>query len=72
MPEAQDAILFVVVQNHEEQYSVWWADRAIPSGWEAVGEPASREECLAHIERVWTDMRPKSLRVWMEEQAAAT
>ncbi|MDT0454432.1 MbtH family NRPS accessory protein [Streptomyces sp. DSM 41527] len=26
---------YVVVVNHEEQYSVWFADRALPAGWPA-------------------------------------
>jgi MbtH protein len=54
--------LFKVVVNHEEQYSIWPADRANPLGWRDEGKSGSREECLAHIERVWTDMRPLSVR----------
>ncbi|MEV7615515.1 MbtH family NRPS accessory protein [Streptomyces sp. NPDC089799] len=53
---------FLVVANDEEQFSLWEADRPVPAGWYPQGVPASREECLAHIERVWTDMRPLSLR----------
>lgn len=51
-----------VVINHEEQYSIWPVDRDIPLGWTQVGETATKEECLDYIERVWTDMRPLSLR----------
>jgi len=51
-----------VVVNHEEQYSLWAADRALPPGWSDAGFAGTREECLAHIETVWTDMRPLSLR----------
>ncbi|MER5625772.1 MbtH family NRPS accessory protein [Streptosporangium sp. NPDC002544] len=53
---------YVVVVNHEEQYSIWPHDRALPAGWSATGTLGGRDDCLAHIERVWTDMRPKSLR----------
>jgi MbtH protein len=53
---------FLVVVNHEEQYSVWFADRELPAGWRAEGTSGTREECLDHIERIWTDMRPLSLR----------
>lgn len=53
---------YLVVVNDEEQYSIWPAERDIPAGWHAIGEPRSREDCLAHIEEIWTDMRPKSLR----------
>ncbi|MGP3963221.1 MbtH family protein [Nonomuraea sp. 3N208] len=51
-----------VVVNHEEQYSIWAADREPPPGWSDAGFAGTREECLAHIETVWTDMRPLSLR----------
>jgi uncharacterized protein YbdZ (MbtH family) len=60
-----------VVVNHEEQYSVWPADREIPSGWKSVGGSGSREECLKRIEEIWTDMRPLSLRKAMEESRPA-
>jgi MbtH protein len=51
-----------VVVNHEGQYSLWPADRPNPLGWSDAGKSGSREECLAHIADVWTDMRPLSLR----------
>jgi MbtH protein len=53
---------FTVVVNHEEQYSVWPVDRPVPAGWREAGFTGTREECLAHIDEVWTDMRPLSLR----------
>ncbi|MFE1174092.1 MbtH family protein [Streptomyces sp. NPDC058773] len=59
---------YLVVVNHEEQYSVWFADREIPAGWRAEGTTGSRDACLDHIERVWTDMRPLSLRQRMTAQ----
>ena len=58
-----------VVVNHEEQYSLWPATRELPLGWRDAGKEGTREECLAHIEEVWTDMRPLSLRTKMEEEA---
>ena len=30
-------------------------------GWTLAGKEGPKEECLAYIEEVWTDMRPKSL-----------
>ncbi len=59
--EAEDAISYKVVVNHEEQYSLWPADRENPAGWSDAGKTGLKEECLAHIEQVWTDMRPLSL-----------
>ena len=71
--EAEDGeagVLYAVVINHEEQYSIWVADREIPLGWTEVGKRGTKEECLNHIEEVWTDMRPLSLRRQMEADAA--
>ena len=61
--EKQDNTTYIVVINHEEQYSIWpqWK-KEIPLGWKAVGKFGSKEECLTFIEKVWTDMRPLSLR----------
>lgn len=59
--------LFLVVKNQEDQYSIWPYYKNIPAGWESVGEPKEKEDCLKYIEEVWTDMRPRSLRKQMEE-----
>lgn len=53
---------YLVVLNDEEQYSIWQAGRELPAGWYAEGYEGTKEDCLAHVESVWTDMRPKSLR----------
>lgn len=53
---------FRVVINHEEQYSIWPDYKAIPDGWKSVGVEGDKQTCLNHIESVWTDMRPLSLR----------
>ena len=66
--EEEDTRTYTVVVNHEEQYSIWFADRELPNGWRAVGKVGPKAECLAYIGEVWTDMRPLSLRVWMAEQ----
>jgi MbtH protein len=51
-----------VVVNHEEQYSIWLADRPLPAGWFEVGLTGTKDECLAHIAEVWTDITPRSVR----------
>jgi MbtH protein len=56
--------------NHEEQYSIWPDWKAIPGGWRDTGVLESKKSCLEYIEKVWTDMRPLSLRRFMEEQSA--
>lgn len=53
---------YLVVRNHEEQYSIWPEGRELPAGWAASGFAGGQEACLAHIDEVWTDMRPRSLR----------
>jgi MbtH protein len=53
---------FIVVTNHEEQYSIWPAGREIPNGWREDGVSGSKSDCLEHIAQVWTDLRPLSVR----------
>lgn len=53
---------YQVVLNDEEQYSIWPADRPLPPGWRDEGTKGTESECIAHIDKVWTDMRPLSLR----------
>jgi len=62
MPENEDTREFLVVYNDEEQYSIWLADRPLPSGWHEEGTRGSKDACLDHIEVIWTDMRPLSVR----------
>jgi uncharacterized protein YbdZ (MbtH family) len=65
-------VTYHVVVNHEEQYSIWPTMRgAPPDGWRTVGKEGTEAECLDYIEKVWTDMRPLSLRREMEEAARA-
>ncbi|WP_207933951.1 MbtH family protein [Actinomadura sp. KC06] len=68
--QQNDDVRYRVVRNDEEQYSVWWADRPLPEGWHAEGTEGAREECLAHIAEIWTDLRPLSLRRRMAGQSA--
>ena len=65
--EEEDTTHYKVVINHEEQYSIWPVDRENPLVWKDVGKDGNKQECLDHIEEVWTDMRPLSLRKKMEE-----
>jgi MbtH protein len=67
-----DERTYEVVVNDEEQYSIWFADREVPLGWRTVGKRGRKEECLAYVKEVWTDMRPRSLREQMDSERAAT
>jgi MbtH protein len=62
MKETDEGVTYLVVVNGEEQYSLWPAHQELPTGWRAEGTRGSRQACLDHIERVWTDMRPLSQR----------
>jgi MbtH protein len=64
--ETEDSTTYLVVVNHEEQYSIWPDYKDIPAGWRATGFSGLKPACLAHIEEVWTDMRPLSLRQKMD------
>jgi MbtH protein len=66
----EDATIYKVVVNHEEQYSIWPASRENPIGWRDVGKVGLKPECLAYISEVWTDMRPLSLRERMAADEA--
>jgi MbtH protein len=70
MDDSEDTRPYVVVVNHEEQYSIWLDGREVPGGWRTVGKSGTKKECLDYIEEVWTDMRPLSLRKKMEADAA--
>lgn len=54
---------FNVVRNDEEQYSIWPAADEPPRGWERTGFTGTKAECLEQINAVWTDMRPRSVRL---------
>ena len=67
--DREDTTTYKAVINHEEQYSIWPADRENPLGWRDAGKSGTKAECLEYIKEVWTDMRPLSLRKHMEEMA---
>ena len=64
--ETNENVVYRVVLNHEEQYSIWPFEKPIPAGWRDGGKSGPKDVCLAFIEEVWTDMRPLSLRKAME------
>ncbi|MBL3669470.1 MbtH family protein [Streptomyces sp. M2CJ-2] len=66
--EDDDATYYVLV-NEENQHSLWPAFAEVPAGWTVTHGPDSRQACLEHIEKNWTDMRPKSLAMAMDAGA---
>jgi MbtH protein len=67
-PFEDESLEYLVLVNHEAQYSLWPAFKSIPAGWNAVGPRGDRKDCLAWIDSNWTDMRPKSLADEMARQ----
>jgi MbtH protein len=57
---------FQVLINDEGQNSSWPTSHQCPEGWTAVGVKGVKADCVAHIDKVWDDMRPVSLRRAME------
>jgi uncharacterized protein YbdZ (MbtH family) len=70
--DENDTSEYVVLINAEEQYSLWLSDVRVPEGWTRVSGPAPKAECVAYVDRVWTDMRPRSLRERDRVAAEAT
>ncbi|KAF1072472.1 MAG: Protein MbtH [Pseudomonas citronellolis] len=66
----RDDAQYKVLVNHEEQYSLWPDYKDVPAGWRETGTRGLKAECLAWVERTWTDMRPLSLRQKMDAQGA--
>ena len=67
--DEDDSTTYKVVLNHEEQYSIWPAHKQNPLGWADAGKSGTKPECLDYIKIVWTDMRPLSLRKFMEKHS---
>jgi MbtH protein len=66
--DKEDSMTYKVVINHEEQYSIWPSYRDNPAGWRDEGKTGTKQECLSHIDEVWIDMRPLSLRKALEKE----
>ncbi|WP_447002784.1 MbtH family protein [Saccharothrix isguenensis] len=62
----RDDIAYQVLVNDEGQYSLWPAHQDVPAGWRFEGTKGTKDECSAHVDEVWTDMRPASLRAAMD------
>ncbi|MEU5783372.1 MbtH family protein [Micromonospora lupini] len=71
MFEDDDARDYQVVINDEEQYSIWPVGRELPPGWRAQGPAGTKAICLSHIDELWVDMRPRSLRLSTAEDTVA-
>ncbi|MCS7475601.1 MbtH family NRPS accessory protein [Umezawaea endophytica] len=57
-----DNTTYQVLVNDEEQHSLWPLGKELPDGWRSAGKEGSKQECMDHVDEVWIDMRPRSLR----------
>lgn len=62
---------FFVLVNDEEQHSLWPSFVDVPAGWRVVYGGAARQACLEYIDQNWTDIRPKTLRTKLAQDAAS-
>ncbi|WON75751.1 MbtH family protein [Serratia sp. UGAL515B_01] len=53
---------FLILRNHEQQYSLWPDFSPVPRGWTHVFGPAPHGQCVSWLEQHWQDMRPASQR----------
>jgi MbtH protein len=60
-PFEDEAGSYYVLRNSEGQYSLWPEFVDVPEGWSPALGPRSRSDCLSHIEKTWSDMRPSSM-----------
>jgi len=60
-PFENDDATYLVLINHEAQYSLWPSFIEVPRGWTVAHAADSRRACLDYVNQHWTDMRPKSL-----------
>ncbi|MEU3495696.1 MbtH family NRPS accessory protein [Kitasatospora cineracea] len=64
-------IRYRVVVNDEEQHALWPDGTDLPAGWRPEGFAGSEEECTAHVDQVWPDIRPLSVRRRLDAGADA-
>lgn len=62
---------FFVLVNDEEQHSLWPSFVDVPAGWRVVYGDAARQDCLEYIDKSWTDIRPKTLRTKLAQDAGS-
>lgn len=60
---------YQVVVNQQGQYSIYLIHKELPVGWETCRFQGSKKQCLAHINSVWIDMRPASVKAKMLVQS---
>ncbi|MFJ4714299.1 MbtH family protein [Streptomyces sp. NPDC088785] len=62
---------YLVAVNDEEQHALWPEGAPLPAGWREEGFRGTEDECAAHVDAVWPDIRPLSVRRRLAEGPAA-
>lgn len=57
---------FILLQNAQQQFSLWPQQCALPAGWQVVSEPQSSEACQQWLAANWRALTPAH---FAEEQA---
>jgi MbtH protein len=60
-PFEDEEARYLVLVNDEGQHSLWPAFADVPDGWTVAFPENTRQACLDHVEKTWTDMRPRRL-----------
>lgn len=49
---------FYILQNPQQQYSLWPAQCSLPAGWQVICEPQDPQTCHAWLEQRWQTLTP--------------
>ncbi|MGP3593865.1 MbtH family protein [Vagococcus sp. WN89Y] len=51
---------FYILQNAQQQYSLWPEQCALPAGWQVMCEPQPTAQCNAWLEAHWHALTPSN------------
>lgn len=49
---------FYILQNAQQQFSLWPQQCALPEGWRVIGEPQPLKACNAWLTAQWQTLTP--------------
>jgi MbtH protein len=53
----EENIIYKVMINQANQYSLWPANLEPPLGWNETGCTGTRHVCLSYIAQLWTELK---------------
>lgn len=57
---------FFILENAQQQFSLWPEHCALPEGWSVACEPALPEECNLWLQSNWSNLQPTSFAAYGE------